>query len=89
MMKQIYDYILPQHLKLSDGTSIEFQGDHKLGEVMNYYWENDKCIFSKIYFRLISDGFFRKLDDVAGGYKTKIYMENVDEPPMNLFLGET
>ena len=86
IMQQIHDCTLPRYMELFDGTTIEFQTDPKLGEVLSYYWENDKSTFSILYHQLLYEGLFKKLNDVASGYKRKIYKNNLNVPPMNLFF---
>ena len=84
-MQDLCNYVLPEKLELRDGSTLEFEGNQKLGAVMMDYWENDKCTFSKIYDALRKNGIFLDLLPVNSLERTKIFKENKKAPPMDLF----
>ena len=83
-MREIHDSYQPIYVTLKDGTRI-FLGNEKLGDQIMYYWENDKCTFSKIYKQLIWRGVFHDLQRIGAGVKTKEFKQNFEIPKSDPF----
>ena len=72
LMKNLHDQIVPIL-------------NQKLGDILNHYWQTDKCEFSKIYQGM--DKIFEKLEKQSNGYKMKQFTENRNAPHINIFEG--
>ena len=84
-MREVYDTKLVTMVEFGQ-SSLEIEEHRKLGVVMQNYWENDKCQFSKIYHSLEEAGFFRDLGFKCNGIKTKVFSETENIHPKNLFF---
>ena len=74
------------NIEFADEKNVKFDENNKLGEVLGYYWENDKCIFSKLYKTLQQRNIFNALNTYANGQKVKLFHENTVPPHVNIFL---
>ena len=86
IMREIHDLPLCGKYKFED-VILEFETEQKLGEIMLGYWQTDKCMFSKMYHALKDKGIFNELELEAGlpDLKVKIFDENINKPPVNIF----
>ena len=85
IMRQIHNYFLRGTFIFGNQT-VEFHGDQLLGVVMRHYWESDKCAFSKLYEGMKHRRRFQALCNAAGGVKWKVFRNNIDLPPINIFF---
>ena len=85
LMRSVYGLTLPAAIKLGDGTEMTFEQRQKLGEIMPFYWGNNKCTFSKLYKALKSQNVFAELNTKANGVKTKVFGNNMLLPHVNIF----
>ena len=65
-MRAIFDWTLVPNNYSFFGLEIEIDKPTKIVPILNYYWHNDKCIFSKIHHGLMRMGGFNRLHYLNG-----------------------
>ena len=74
---------MPKRIYFEDRGSMIFTIG-EIGEIMYWYWENDKCTFSKLYKALLDMGIFSELH-----YRYRLakrtFLENKFIPSKNIF----
>ena len=75
-MTAIFHSILPPKNYTFSGMKMQIDKRTELVPLMNYYWNRNKCIFSKMYNGLIGSGFFNRLHWLNGPLfqKTKVFV---------------
>ena len=67
-MKQVHDHILTGTVVHENEFIVKFSGKKTFGEVMRYWWNNDKCRFWAMYTAFVNHGLFDPLNDARADY---------------------
>ena len=86
LMSSIHKYPLDEMImNLKDGTTVLFDNNMTLGQMMRFYWTDDKCVFSRLYRVFQTKRIFDSLNAQSNGYRVKMFEDNMELPDINIF----